>query len=480
MPRAYLMSWEGSPYFRWVKMWKGSRHRVGCHELPITREQWTKEASAPAANHWWETKRAELETAKLDAHPQAERIKKLNSRLAYAKRNGLEQDASPILAELRKLECNDDLGALPIDDTTLKVLETLETVGYDPLNPNPVFLQAISPTEAIWDDRLKRESETPTEKTIGANAARWVKDRRDEARQGVRSHEGADALERGVKHFTDFAGTSSPVDAINFDFWQRWFTHCSAAVVKHDRKNGGWSADTAQKFFTISKTFVQWLYQSDRLGTLPKNFVNKSYKFERPAKSIPVFSDAEIAALVKGAVGIHRLLLLLMLNCGMTQQDIADLRRDEVAIDRGRLTRRRSKTRRKKSSVLVSYLLWPETQELLREHIETSGDLALVTKSGKPWVWSETTDAGKLKSSDNVATIFANLKRKLKIDDVGKSLKVFRKTSATRLKNNREYKDARFMFLGHSERTVTDRHYAEISQDTLDAAVKWLRTQYTF
>ncbi|HEY7427681.1 MAG TPA: hypothetical protein VH682_25850, partial [Gemmataceae bacterium] len=58
MPRRELMSWEGSPNFRWVKMHKGVRYRVTCEELQTQR---TKEGSIVKANEWWRKKILELE-----------------------------------------------------------------------------------------------------------------------------------------------------------------------------------------------------------------------------------------------------------------------------------------------------------------------------------------------------------------------------------------------------------------------------------
>src|SRR5690349_5508451 len=58
MPRDYLMSWEGAPNFRWVKMRNGVRYKVTCTELKAPR---TKEGSAAAANAWWRKKLVELE-----------------------------------------------------------------------------------------------------------------------------------------------------------------------------------------------------------------------------------------------------------------------------------------------------------------------------------------------------------------------------------------------------------------------------------
>lgn len=62
-----------------------------------------------------------------------------------------------------------------------------------------------------------------------------------------------------------------------------------------------------------------------------------------------------------------QLYLLLMLNCGMYQNDIAELRSDEVHWKAGTLTRARSKTRERGGPV-VTYKLWPETFALLKKH----------------------------------------------------------------------------------------------------------------
>src|SRR5262245_44674222 len=61
MPRRELMSWEGTPNYRWVKMYKGARYRVTCHELNAVA--FTKEGSVSLANQWWLRKKAELDGA---------------------------------------------------------------------------------------------------------------------------------------------------------------------------------------------------------------------------------------------------------------------------------------------------------------------------------------------------------------------------------------------------------------------------------
>ena len=117
-----------------------------------------------------------------------------------------------------------------------------------------------------------------------------------------------------------------------------------------------------------------------------------------------------------------------------------------------------------------------DTLGLLEAHLDANPDQprALTTKGGRPWVWTRTTAAGRLEKSDNVATVFTHLKRRLGWADPGKSLKLFRKTSATALAQHPTHRELRHWFLGHAERTVADRHYASLAQGHLDAAVGYL------
>ena len=87
-------------------------------------------------------------------------------------------------------------------------------------------------------------------------------------------------------------------------------------------------------------------------------------------------------------------------------------------------------------------------------------------------------EGAKVRACDAVGSYMKLLRKKVGILGEGKSPKVFRKTSATRLKGSKDYRDLRHYFLGHSARTVADRHYAAESQALLAEAVAWLGRQY--
>jgi intergrase/recombinase len=82
---------------------------------------------------------------------------------------------------------------------------------------------------------------------------------------------------------------------------------------------------------------------------------------------------------------------------------------------------------------------------------------------------------GKLCKIDNIVSAFSRLRKETKIK---KQLKLIRKTSATLLKSGKNFSGVDAIFLGHSPRSVADRHYAQVPQALFDEAVKWLGVQY--
>jgi integrase len=178
--------------------------------------------------------------------------------------------------------------------------------------------------------------------------------------------------------------------------------------------------------------------------------------------------------LISTATGQLRLHLLLMANCGFTQQDISDLHPREFRD--GCLVRKRSKTRDHENVPEVRYRLWPETLALLKEYRSDDPKHLLVTKSGRAWVHKEF-KGGKFVETDSIRTLYSRHARSV---GVTMSLKHIRKTSATMIDRETKSFDHRIatLFLGHSPRSIKDRHYSRPAEDVLDEAVKWLRGVY--
>jgi integrase len=485
MPRKFQMSWEGPPAYRWVKMYRGQRYRIACADLHLPKEKWTKELSYQAANDWWFTQKTKLDAKRQDNHPHAEALDELQRRLDYAYRHGLEDDAHTLESQIEQVkQTPPDQPAMPTSERATQIIAGLRLLGCEiPDDLDPYVFAEVFGDERIWAERFRQDKLVSADKTLGALAAKWNAIKADEARNGLRSPDGANNIRVSLDHFVQFVGPSLPADAITADIWHRWYNRCAAAVVQRDHDpEAGWSVDYARRVFLIAKSFIRWLWEIQAIDQWPRNLTSKKYRFERPDAEIPTFNNEEIHLLFNTASSQHKLHLLLMLNTGMTQKDISDLRKDQLDLgrDAGTIKRRRSKTATLKNTPEVCYPLWPETLRLLKKHLSNDPVYALLTRSGRRWVRKKMLETGQLKRTDSVAALWLDLRQKLNLTAKGKSLKTFRKTSATRLNTNKDYRDLRHLFLGHSPSNQADKSYAAAAQDLLAEAVRWLGQQYGF
>lgn len=95
------------------------------------------------------------------------------------------------------------------------------------------------------------------------------------------------------------------------------------------------------------------------------------------------FTAEEIRALIHHAGEPLRTFILLGINCGFGQNDIAQLPAHIIppAIDLGMLSFDRPKT-----GIARDAVLWPETLDGLRDHACNGDGLAFLTSRGNPWV----------------------------------------------------------------------------------------------
>src|SRR5262249_41656048 len=143
-----------------------------------------------------------------------------------------------------------------------------------------------------------------------------------------------------------------------------YFTHLSAQVAGEK-----YSPSYAHTLMMTTKQFISRLAEL-QLIPLPGNIRSRlRFNHSAPTK-IETFTVDEVRALLKTCDGFSertKLYLLLMVNCGMYQNDVAELRKEEVNWTKGTVTRARSKTRERQGPV-VTYQLWPETFALLKKH----------------------------------------------------------------------------------------------------------------
>jgi integrase len=302
--------------------------------------------------------------------------------------------------------------------------------------------------------------------TVGGMVDKWL--RLESQRRSVGQLGGgrADSNRVCVCHFRDWIGKDAPVTDVNGGKWQDWYSFLAGK-----RASGEWSEAHVDRILQVAKRFVKALWEWELIG-LPRNLDSKTLSFQVSPKQIEVFSADELAALWGAVKNQSRLHVLLCLNCGMLAKDVNDLRHDEVDWSAGVVTRKRSKTAEHEEVPVVRYKLWARTFELLKEYRSKDGDVVLLTESGKRWI-QEKEEGGRWSRSDSVRSCLRNYMVKAKID---RPVKALRATAASKLAEHKDYKFYVQYFLGHSPRTVADKHYVVPSRREFDEAVAWLET----
>ena len=281
-----------------------------------------------------------------------------------------------------------------------------------------------------------------------------------------------DAYCRNIGKFAEWIGAQTAIDAIDEAKLEGFFNHLSAKVGADE-----YSATYAHSLLMTAKQFISRLAEM-RFIPLPGNIRSRRFRFNHsaPAK-IETFTVEEVRDLLAACDGFSertKLYLLLMLNCGMYQNDIAELKTNEVGWSKGTLTRARSKTRQRHGPV-VTYKLWPETLALLKKHRAT-GELALTTDEGNPLVryWLEN---GVMRRYDAIQSAWSRLAAKMGVRKIRLGMKHLRKTSASLLGQHPHYKFYANHFLADSPRSIADRHYVRPHDDEFFLALDWLREQ---
>jgi integrase len=426
-------------------MHKGKRFWVSCRQLGTAD---TKEASIHAANEWWRKKEAELEAPATPRAPLP--LEDLTEAWAA--------DSEDWLAMLKTHPQRAIM--LMVHDLARHLLsgELLPQEIADRLPPARL-LQVQTAVAAV-----RGQPTAEPDKTVQTHCDRWLEAQRARVEGGQLSVGHADNQRMCLVHFRDWIGGQADVESIDAGKLLGFFNWC---LLKE-----GWSKTYAKKVFGVAKIFIRWLAEMGVIA-MPRNIDSRSFNFKDGPKSVPTWTPGEFKTALAAATGQLRLHLLLMANCGFTQVDIADLKDTEVDWKAGRITRKRSKTRDHDDVPTVEYPLWPRTFELLKQY-RSGQELALLTTTGQPWAWYRQ-ENGKLRAADNIASNYLHLKKKL---GGGKPLKELRKTAASLLETRPEYRGFSTLFLGHSPRTVADRHYVRPPQELFDQAVRWLGQQF--
>ena len=383
-------------------------------------------------------------------------------RLAYARAAGDKELAQMLVSSLAKVECK----ARTQERLTLEEREP-ERIGYEvfgdqgwiPGDEPPAFRFFSVEPEAI-----------PTDGPLGTAVDEFLTIKRQHAKSGIVTATRYDIVSRDVQRFRDWFGAGKSTKDISPATLTSYHAYC--ADIASER---GWSAKYVSEVFSNFRSFLRWLDEHELIERLPRNFHSRELQFRVPHKKVETLTPKEYRRLFDGTAPRTQLYLLLMLNCGMYQKDISDLKQGEVNWKRGQIVRKRSKTAMHASVPEVTYKLWPETLSLLKKYRSNDPVFALTNEDGKP-LRSATLEGERYKRIDNIRSAYTRAFKRLKI--TARPLSLIRKTGSSALRQNPKYAGFAEYYLGHAPATVADRHYIKPSAEMFDAALGWLRIEF--
>jgi integrase len=306
------------------------------------------------------------------------------------------------------------------------------------------------------------------EKLLG----QFLADRKREIQLGQLSMARYDNQQRYLKRFVEFLGPKNPISRLDSQGLSRYLDW-----IKDEQTKGSMSSASARDRLQAAKQLTQWAYSRGDLQELPRCLTAKrGYSVTVTTKEPESMTREEINTFYTKATDRTRLYLLLGINCAMTSADLSTLRRDEIDLKSGTITRKRSKTNRAEGVPVVIYKLWPETLALLRQEMATEGEKALLTSNGKELVQQTWRADGSVSKNDTTHSAWVRLQDSA---GISKPHKLLRKTGATMLNHNNEFARFHSLYLGHSPRGMAEKHYAQADQAGFEKALEWLRDQFS-
>ena len=299
----------------------------------------------------------------------------------------------------------------------------------------------------------------PAVLTIGQAVGEYLAEKRTQVAIGRIKGSTLSILTNLLGYFRRWA-ESRAVEEIDEKFLTEFFAFLASQIEAEKIKRS-----YAHQILLHCKAFIRKQWQLRRIE-LPRNLTDRDLSIPVPLADISVLSVEQVRTFYHAAQSWLKPCILLSVNCGFNQADIAALTHSAINWEEGTITKRREKTGRYTSVPTITWKLWPSTLRELQENRSPHASLVLLGKHSQPLV------AGYgLERVDAIAASWANLRSKVGITAPYKAL---RKTSATMLGSNPLYARYAQYFLGHAPSTVADRHYVRPSQEEFNRALDWL------
>jgi integrase len=223
----------------------------------------------------------------------------------------------------------------------------------------------------------------------------------------------------------------------------------------------------------------EYLERPVRMGTGFKVPAKRLLRAARQAASSKMFEAAEVRSMLEHASPTIRAMILLGINCGFGNTDVAGLPLSAVDLKAGWVNWPRPKT-----AVERRCPLWSETVKALKEAkrprpaLDGDANLVFLTRAGHRWV--RTKDGGDGKPGlplDALSQAFRKLLTACGIDRPGVGFYALRHTFRTIADSSRDF-PAINRIMGHADNSIADLYRERIDDYRLSAVVeivrKWL------
>jgi hypothetical protein len=310
-------------------------------------------------------------------------------------------------------------------------------------------------------------SEPTTRKiTIGQAVDEWNTHRAAQVTMGRVKGATVSSAKLNVSVFRKWVGGQKAVTSIDESMLFDFFAYLAGEIDTGRMKKG-----YAHQILLYTKAFIRRQWELRRID-LPRNIRSRDLSIRVPVTEIDVLTLGELKAFYNRGDGLLKTCILLSLNCGFNNVDIATLTHNEVDWVRGTITKKRIKTGGYDNVPTVTWKLWPTTLALLREHRSKHAELVLTDRTGR-----ELIRGGGLDRQDTIAKKWRYVRGRL---GNKKAYKLLRKTAASLLASHPVYGKYTQYFLAHAPSTVADGHYVKPSQSQFEEAVDWLGVQFGF
>jgi len=210
-----------------------------------------------------------------------------------------------------------------------------------------------------------------------------------------------------------------------------------------------------------------------RFGQSFKMPSRKTLRKSRLNKDPRMFEAEQLRAIIESASQPLKAMILLGVNCGFGQTDVANLPEKDIDFGTGFIDFPRPKT-----AIERRCPMWPETDEALSEALTIArkpklpedAELAFITKYGHQWV--RTGPGGS--QVDGVAQEFSKLLKELKLKKPGLNFYALRHTFQTIGEESRDMPAVKSI-MGHVDESMSGAYRERISDERLKNVTNTVR-----